>query len=152
MSIVRWFVVFPAVVLAEKSLHRSPRYREWLFTEKIHQEKPFRIAVIFQHLTSEWEPQYVFTPPQSLFVFRCNLHDLFHHSICERNNTLHTTRETNSTRLKTKRVALWVFRMETTTTATHGDEQKIGAPLQWCSRVHLLQLLAETVLLSKFIM
>jgi len=137
MSIVRWIRSLPKVVLAEKSLHRSPRYREWLFTEKVHHEKPFRITVIFQHPTSEWEPRYVFTPPQPLFVFRCSLHDLFHHSICERINTIHTTRETNSTHhedIACWFVGVWNGNPKTT---TRGGERKIGAPLQQCSRIRI---------------
>jgi len=99
--------------------------------------------------TSAWEPQYVLKPPQSLFVFRCYLYDVFHHYFWERSNNNHTARETNRTGWRRSalhcwfilvkalsvllhcgcicevhcgcifRNALWVFETETTTTATH---------------------------------
>jgi len=89
--------------------------------------KPGRISVIFQHPTSAWEPRYVLTPPQSLFVFRCYLCDVFHHYFFEERNTNHTTRESNGTGWKRcalhcgciMRNALCVFETETTTTSTH---------------------------------
>jgi hypothetical protein len=114
--------------------------RNWI-TEKVHAKKFGRNTVIPQHPTSEWEPRYVLTPPQSLFVFRCNVQQLFHHYFWRRSNTTNTTLDTNGTQVQDRRlssfktldnlcsrqsqlhcgwimgIALWVY-LETSTTAT----------------------------------
>jgi len=42
-------------------------------------KEPIWSTVIPQHPTSEREPRYVFIHPQTFFVFRSDLNQLFHH-------------------------------------------------------------------------
>ena len=89
---------------------------------------------------SEREPRYVFTPPQSFFVFRSDLKQLFHHYFCERSTTIYTTRETHSTELEDK--TCFIVGAECVMHCGCGNgnnsdtrliKRKIGAPFLQCN-------------------
>ena len=65
-------------------LRSSPMFfRYWIAMDSSQKryirKKSVRRTVIPQHPTSEWQPKYVLAHPQSLFVFRYDVHHLLHH-------------------------------------------------------------------------
>ena len=69
--------------------------------------------------TSAWEPRYVLTHPQSVFVFRCYLYDVFHHYLCERSNNNHTARETNRTGWRRSALHCWCILVKALRVSLH---------------------------------
>jgi len=79
------FIVFPAVILAEESL--SFRYRMAMDSSLKRDTRKILFGAP--------------SPPQSLFVFRCDVQQLFHHYF-RRSNTTNTTLDTRSTQVQNK--------------------------------------------------